>query len=243
VIKAACHVHSDWSYDGKWPLPKLAGAFGRRGYRVLLMTEHDCGFTSARLKEYHKACADACSEEIRVVPGIEYSDASNTVHMLVWGSNTFFGEALPTAELLKQVEAAGGVAVLAHPTRKGAWKQFDPDWAPYLLGVEVWNRKTDGWAPSKTTAPLMSGTSLLPFVGMDFHTQRQFFPLATELEIQPPTTESSILECLRSRRCRATALGRPIDEFLPQGWRRSGLRAIEFGRSTTALTLKKLKMA
>ncbi|MGA2870801.1 MAG: hypothetical protein ABSF34_16765 [Verrucomicrobiota bacterium] len=242
MVKAACHIHSDWSYDGKWSLPKLAGEFGQRGYRVLLMTEHDRGFTAARLNEYRAACAEASSAAVRVVPGIEYSDASNTLHILVWGLDSFLGEALPTGELLKQVKSAGGIAVLAHPSRKEAWKQFDPQWASYLLGIEVWNRKTDGWAPGKDAGPLMAGTSLLPFVGMDFHTPRQFFPLATELDIEPAITESSVLECLNSRRCRAMALNRPVTTFLPQGWRRSGLRAVESGRRTAALALRKLKL-
>ena len=242
MIKAACHLHSEWSYDGTWPLPKLAAALGRRGYRVLLMTEHDRGFSSARLEEYRAACAQASSESIQVVPGIEYSDASNTIHILVWGADEFLGEALPTTELLKQVAAVGGVAVLAHPTRKAAWQQFDPQWSTCLLGIEVWNRKTDGWAPSRTATPLLAGTEMLPFVGMDFHTRRQFFPLVTELEMHAPVSESSVLECLRLRRCRASALGRPIDAFLPPGWRRSGLRAVELGRRTAALTLRKLKL-
>ena len=242
TLKAACHLHSDWSYDGKWPLPKLADQFGRRGYRVLLMTEHDRGFTPARLQKYREACTAASSEMVLVVPGIEYSDAANTIHILVWGVSTFLGEALPSAALLSRVTAAGGIAVLAHPARKEAWKQYDPGWARHLLGIEVWNRKTDGWAPANTAAPLLAGTALLPFVGMDFHTARQLFPLATELEIPAPPTEATVLACLRSRRCGATALGRPIAEFLPPGWRRSGLRAVEFGRRTAARTLRKLKV-
>jgi hypothetical protein len=242
VIKAACHIHSEWSYDGKWSLPKLAAQFGRHGYRVLLMTEHDRGFTQARLLEYREACAQASSETVLIVPGIEYSDADNTVHTLVWGLVSFFGEALPTIELLQRVNAAKGAAVFAHPSRKEAWKKFDPQWSSKLLGVEIWNRKTDGWAPSQTAVPLIHGTSLLPFVGMDFHTQRQFFPLATELEIQSPTTETSVLECLKSRRCRATALNMSLNEFQPQGWRRSGLRAAEYGRRAAALAFRKLKL-
>ena len=242
MIKAACHIHSDWSYDGKWALPKLAHEFGRRGYQALLMTEHDQGFTPARLEEYRQACAEASSDTVLVVPGIEYSDASNTVHILVWGSSSFLGEAVPSDELLRRVEAAGGVAVLAHPSRKAAWKRFEAPWAKVLLGIEVWNRKTDGWAPSKNAASLFAGTDLLPFVGMDFHSSRQFFPLVTKLDIQPPLTEASVVECFRSRRCRATALGRPIAEYLPPGWRRSGLRAAELGRRTVARTLRKLKI-
>jgi hypothetical protein len=243
VIKASCHIHSEWSYDGKLPLPKLAAEFGRHGYRVLLMTEHDRGFTEARLHEYREACAQASTREILMVPGIEYSDADNVVHILVWGPVPFLGEALPTAEVLEKVNATGGIAVFAHPSRKEAWRKFDPRWSSSkLLGVEIWNRKTDGWAPSQTAAPLIQGTSLLPFVGMDFHTQRQFFPLATELEIQSPITETSILECLKSRRCRATALNMSLDEFLPQGWRRSGLQAAEYGRRAAASAFRKLKL-
>jgi len=240
VIKAACHIHSDWSYDGKWALPKLAAEFGRRGYRVLLMTEHDRGFNRDRLLEYREACAQASTECLLVVPGIEYSDADNIVHILVWGAVPFLGEALPTAELLEKVKDAGGIAVMAHPSRKEAWKRFDRQWSQKLSGIEIWNSKTDGWAPSKTALTSMRETSLLQFVGLDFHTQGQFFPLATELSIAGPVTEKLVLAQLQSRQCRAMAFNKPIDLFLPPGWRRSGLRAAEFGRRSAARTLRAL---
>ncbi len=181
MVTAACHIHSDWSYDGKWTLSALASEFGRRGYRVLMMTEHDRGFTEERRQEHRAACAAASSENVLVVPGIEYSDAENRVHVLVWGPVPFVGEEVPTAKMLKAVTAAGGVAVMAHPSRMKAWKVFDPAWAGDLLGMEIWNRKTDGWAPSKTATQLLEGTNLLPFVGMDFHDRRQMFPLSMEL--------------------------------------------------------------
>lgn len=243
MIKAACHIHSDWSYDGKWPLAKLVAEFGRRRYRVLLTTEHDRGFSQECLLNYRDACAAASTKSVLIVPGIEYSDADNIVHVLVWGSIPFFGEALPTLELLNKVYAAGGIAVLAHPTRKEAWKRVDPRWASYLMGIEIWNRKTDGWAPSNTAMPLMRGTSLVPFVGLDFHTRRQFFPLATQLKIDVPVTETSVLEAFRSRRCCVTALGVALAEFLPHGWRRSGLQAAEFGRRAAASAFRKLTAA
>jgi hypothetical protein len=236
VIKAACHIHSAWSYDGKWPLPKLAAEFGRRGYRVLLMTEHDRGFTQARLLDYREACAQASTEDLLVVPGIEYSDADNIVHILVWGPVPFLGEAVPTVELLGKVKAAGGVAVFAHPSRKEAWKRFDPQCAAKLFGIEIWNRKTDGWAPSKTAVPLMQGTSLFPFVGMDFHSPRQFFPLAIHLEVRTPVTEASVLECLAHRRCRSSAFGQALEQRGPNGWRLFGLRAVERCRRSFAVT-------
>jgi predicted metal-dependent phosphoesterase TrpH len=240
VIKVACHVHSEWSYDGKWPLPKLAAEFGRRDYGALLMTEHDRGFTQARLLEYREACAAASNERLLIVPGIEYSDADNIVHILVWGAVPFLGEALPTTDLLEKIEQAGGIAVMAHPSRKEAWKRFESHWISKLLGIEVWNRKTDGWAPSKTATTLVEGNSLLRFVGLDFHTERQFFSLATELDVESPITDASVLAELRSRRGRSTAFGKPVDDFLPSGWRRAGLRAAEHGRRAAARTLRKL---
>src|SRR5207302_7260974 len=118
------------------------------------------------------------------------------------------------SELLKKVTEANGVAVLAHPSRKNAWQCFDPEWSKYLLGIEVWNRKTDGWAPSRNATPLLKGNSLLQFVGLDFHARNQFFPLAMEIDVASVVSENSVLESLRARRCRATAFGGPLQEVM-----------------------------
>ncbi len=126
-----------------------------------------------------------------MVPGIEYSDAANRVHVLVWGPVPFLGENLATIEMLEAVRASQGVAVLAHPSRKNAWQSFTPEWADKLLGIEVWNRKYDGWAPSETAPTLLAGVDAIPFVGLDFHSQRQSFPLTMALELETQITEGS----------------------------------------------------
>lgn len=212
-VLAACHMHSEWSYDGSWSLDALSGKFSRRGCRVLLMTEHDRGFTASRFEQYRAACSKASSSEMLLVPGIEYSDAANRTHVLVWGV-PFLGEGLPTGEMLEAVQAANGVAVLAHPSRKNAWQGFDPRWADKLLGIEAWNRKYDGWAPSKTAPALLQAADAVPFVGMDFHTERQSFPLAMALDIPADVTEQSVLDCMRARHCYARAFGVPLGQHL-----------------------------
>jgi hypothetical protein len=211
---AVSHVHSNWSYDGSWSLEDLSAKFGRRGCRVLMMTEHDRGFTASRLDRYREMCARASSSEILVLPGIEYSDVANRVHILVWGPVPFLGEGLPTSEMLSAVRAAGGQAVLAHPSRRDAWRSFDPSWADRLLGVEVWNRKYDGWAPSQSAPSLVRAAGAIPFVGLDFHTQRQSFPLNMVLEMDEAVNEERVLNCLRSRRCHARAFGLPFNQSL-----------------------------
>jgi len=239
-VLAACHVHSKWSYDGSWSLEELSAEFGRRGHRVLMMTEHDRGFSVERLNQYREACAKASTDEIFVMPGIEYSDRSNRVHVLVWGPVPFLGEGLPTGQMLEAVQAAGGLAVLAHPSRKEVWKSFEPSWADRLLGIEIWNRKYDGWAPSKIAPGLIRMAEAVPFAGLDFHTHRQLFPLAMTLDVHGEVSEEVVLEALRSRRCHARAFGRPLSEGMI--YKASPVLEIaERSRKTVASIVKRAK--
>jgi hypothetical protein len=204
-IPAVSHVHSEWSYDAKWKLDELVREFCGRGYQVMLMTEHDRGFTQSRWMDYRAACREASSEKMLVIPGIEYSDPENMVHILTWGDVPFLGENLPTKSVLEGVREAGGVAVMAHPSRRKAWQRFDASWSEYLTGIEVWNRKTDGWRPSPDAPGLLAEAGCQPFVGMDFHERRQLFPLAMVLDCPMPLSHEIVLDCLRSRRCEPRA--------------------------------------
>jgi len=237
---AVCHVHSEWSYDGSWALRALSVKFRHRGCRILMMTEHDRGFTTARFAEYREACAKASSDEILVVPGIEYSDAANRVHVLAWGPVPFLGAGLPTGEMLEAVHSAGGVAVLAHPSRRDAWKTFEASWADRLLGIEIWNRKYDGWAPSQTAPALLQATGAIPFVGLDFHTERQSFPLEMKLEVPAAISESTVLDSLRSRQCTPLAFGLPLSQRIARSTF-PVLRLAEQGRRTAASFLRRAK--
>lgn len=205
-----------------------------------MMTEHDRGFTATRYQKYREACAEVSSNKIFVLPGIEYSDADNRVHVLTWGPVPFFGENLPTNEMLAGVRANGGVAVLAHPGRKAVWKSFELEWADNLLGIEVWNRKYDGWAPSKIAPGLLRSGNPIPFVGLDFHTWRQSFPLAMALEMDSDITEETVVQCLRSRRCHGQAFGLPLTDSV---LRRSEfvLNMAEKARRTAASLVRSAK--
>jgi predicted metal-dependent phosphoesterase TrpH len=240
-VFAVCHAHSNWSYDGSWTLEKLSAKFRKQGCRILMMTEHDRGFSRERLEEYREACAKVSSDQILVVPGIEYSDADNRVHVLVWGPVPLLGEALPTNEMLEAVRAANGVAVLAHPSRKKVWESFSPYWAERLLGIEMWNRKYDGWAPSETSSALLKQSSAIPFVGLDFHTDRQLFSLSMALEIDGLVCEDEVLKCLRSRRCFPRVFGKPLDEslFLTT---LPALKLAERGRRTAASIARRARI-
>lgn len=202
-VRVATHVHSEWSYDASWRLEALAGEFARRGYDVVLMAEHDRGFEDTRWEAYRRACAEASDDRILIVPGIEYEDPSRVVHVPVWGeSMPFLGGGRETLDLLRDAHAAGGAAVLAHPWRRDAITRYRPEWAQYLLGIEIWNRRYDGIAHNPRGRSFAAAHGLLPFVALDFHTRRQFFPLAMVLELEGPATTASVHAALLAGRCR-----------------------------------------
>jgi len=238
-VRAACHVHSNWSYDGKWPLERIAAAFSRRGYRVVMLTEHDRGFDEARRLKHREACRQASSERILLLSGIEYSDSRNCVHILTWGDIPFVGENLETELVLDAVAQAGGAAVFAHPSRKDAWKAFNPEWSKRLAGIECWNRKTDGWAPSNEAWPLLKNKGPVPFAGMDFHNSRQFFPFSTVIDVEEPICESTVLKALILKRCSSKAFGLCIEKF-SNGLSARTMRCGEIFRRNVAMILRKI---
>ena len=181
-LRVVLHAHSAWSYDGHWQLAAIARLFGRLGADAVMMTEHDTGFApggdaQGRFAEYRAACAAASTRACRLIPGIEYSDGGNDVHILTWGLDRFLLEGRPVEATLEEVRALGGVAVLAHPARRDAWRLFRPAWVPLLDGIEIWNRKADGLAPGEEALRLQAETGLAPTVGIDFHRSRHLYPL------------------------------------------------------------------
>jgi predicted metal-dependent phosphoesterase TrpH len=214
-VRCAVHVHSNWSDDGHWRLDELAHAFSKRGYRAVMLAEHDRGWDAARWESYREACARASTPECLLVPGIEYGDADNTVHIAVWGDDTpFLGAGRPTLEILRAARSAGAVSVLAHPARRNAMDLLTPEWVALLTAVEVWNRKYDGWAPSRAGLGIArENPQLRVFAGNDFHTRRQFFPFALEIDAPDAVSTGLVFKALVAGRYTTTAFGRDVSAF------------------------------
>ena len=214
TVRAATHVHSEWSYHARWPLRSIADQFARRGYDAVFMSDHERGFNELRWRAYRRACDEASDERIRLVPGIEYEDRQNVVHVGIWGSSVpFLGEARSTLDLLRAASSEGAAAVFGHPGRRDAITRYRPEWAEHLTGVEVWNRQYDGMAPNARAIRFAQQQRLAPFVSLDFHTRRQFFPLAMRLEIDGGISEEKLIEAIRSGRSRPEAFGMPAHAF------------------------------
>jgi hypothetical protein len=189
--------------------------------------------------------------DLLVVPGIEYNDPDNLIHVLVWGDVPFFGSTPSIEDLLHRVTASKGVAVLAHPWRREAWRHVEPAWLDHLSGIELWNRKYDGWAPSQAAAALIERAALPAFAGLDFHTARQFFPLSLSLDLESDAndalTTEAVLRSLRTGRFVPQLMGRDIAALaggVPRrmaGGAESVRRVLARGARTSQNALARLK--
>ena len=236
AVRAAAHVHSEWSDDGSWTLGQIAKTFRRTGHNVVLMSEHSRGFTAAKWCEYVDACQEASSDRLLLVPGIEYGDEDDVVHIPVWGRVPFFGEAAPVGRLLAEATAAGGTAMWAHPWRRDAWRRFEPSWLEHLTAVEVWNRKYDGVAPSRSALALARREGIATAVALDFHTRRQIFPLALKLDVDGDLTVPAVYSALSAGRFAPRAFGLPLAPLV-RGPGGVALHGIEALRRTARRTL------
>lgn len=228
-VRGITHFHSDWSYDGSWPLAKISSYLKRAGYNCVFMTEHDKTFNDEKWQTYQNACNENSTKDFLIVPGIEYSDRSNIVHTMAWGNIPFLGEEIETYELLCEINKYKGIAVMAHPSRRNAWEKYNEIWTPFLKGIEVWNRKYDGVAPSKEAISIIKKYFHVPFIGLDFHRANQFFPLSISFEHNGELRKDDILTGLREEQIQANFAGISIDYFI-NGFFYSILKKLENGR-------------
>jgi len=241
TVRAAAHVHSHWSDDATWKLDDIAAAFGQRGYAVVLLADHSREFPGDRLTEYRAACAAASTARVLLVPGIEYNDPDNVVHVPVWGDVPFYGATPQIGDLLAGVAADGGSAVLAHPWRRAAWQRYDPAWRPLLAGVELWNRKYDGIAPNRHAAALAVREGLPAFAAVDFHTRRQFFPLAMALHLETDRPDlDAVHTALRTGSFEAVFGTRPVTRVVRSPAVRA-MEVVEQARRRSAPALRRLR--
>lgn len=241
ILRAAAHVHSEWSDDAAWSLDAIARSFRRRRYNAVLMCEHSRGWTARRYGDYVEACAAASRDGLLLVPGIEYEEEDNVVHVAVWGDVPFFGRTPDIGELLGKVAAADGISVLAHPWRREAWRRFEHSWAQHLTAIEIWNRKYDGWAPNRFALEMVRRERLGEFVSLDFHTRRQFFPLAMALRVERDAKldRDAVYSALRAGAFECRAFRRSALDLM-RGDRLSGLEMCERLRKRAARQLRRI---
>ena len=178
MARILAHAHTDWSHDGTFTLADWVPMARRIGCDTVLLSEHEeTGWTPGRYADYVKACAEASTAEVRLVPGIEFSQ--DGFHVLCYGLREFPARPSTPEQLAAAVHAQGRWLCLAHPGKYG-WRH------PARLlaavdAVEVWNSKWiyDGrLGPHPRSLAMAGGKALL--VGQDVHKEKHFSQLFIE---------------------------------------------------------------
>ena len=205
TIKCLLHVHSSFSYDSKTDLADVARTARKHGFACVLMSEHNNFMNVDSTAALVRRCEELSDETLLIVPGLELAFDQNSVHLLAYGIREYIDSATPGctfASLVNQVRAAGGVPVLAHPTRRNAMSRVSLDDLRTLDGVEIWNVKSGNrFFPSSVELRFLerlraSGARLFGYAGVDWHHLARFSPIAVALDA-PALTRESVLEHLR----------------------------------------------
>lgn len=210
-LRLASHIHTTWSDDGSWDLPRIRRWLKLQRYEGALVCDHDRTMTQSRWDALVDECRRLSDDRFVLIPGVEYQDADHVVHVPVYGAMRFQGRSPDISTLLDSVAADGAAAVIAHPARREAWRRFDPAWTSRLAGIEVWSRKYDGVEPNHWALDTAAIHGLPAYVALDFHGPRQFYPLS--MVVDCPPDERAIVGALARREVRARSLGVDLSRF------------------------------
>lgn len=171
-IKGIVHVHSTFSYDGRYSIAEIATFARRQGFAFVGMTEHSDTLDHGQVKRFRDECEEASTADCLIIPGIEFTCVGN-LHLIGLGIQRFHSSKDPIviSQFIRQEQ---GVAIIAHP------KRYDYKISEKLLaavnGIEIWNAGYDGrFVPNDRSITLLKHARerqemLLAFGGQDLHT-------------------------------------------------------------------------
>lgn len=208
MVDCLLHVHSSFSYDSKTDLAEIARTAKRQGIACVLMSEHNNTLDAAQVAAFVARCEALSDPQLLIVPGLELAFDANRVHLLAYGVRQFIESTAPSCSigaLIDQVHAAGGLAVLAHPSHRQAVDRITDEELRQLDGIEVWNVKNGNrYVPLPPDVLLLNrvraaGGPAFAFGGLDWHHLNKFTRFTLRVEV-PALTERAVLDALRGGR-------------------------------------------
>jgi hypothetical protein len=183
ILKGALHIHSSISHDGTMSMAELSLFFRERKFDFILITEHSESISDGVTNELIDECDRCSSSGFLIIPGLEFG-CRDELHILGLGVSRI-SESDDPLEVVRHIRQQGGVAVLAHPTKKEY--SLDGAWIGELDGVEIWNSAYDGkflpQAKSIRTFKELAQKNphLKPFAGMDLHQEKNYYDVTLKI--------------------------------------------------------------
>jgi hypothetical protein len=200
MLKGALHVHSTYS-DGEFTLRELRRELSSDGFAFACLSDHAEWLNERRRDEYLAESRELSDESFTFVAGLEY-ECEQRLHIVGYGSTGLLSTTDPV-DVIRQIEEAGAVAVIAHP--KTALFPWIETFERLPAGIEVWNSKYDGrYAPRAETFALLDRlrarrSDLRAFYGQDLHWRHQYRGLQVVVDsASNNSAPDAILSALRS---------------------------------------------
>jgi hypothetical protein len=175
MLKGAMHIHSTYS-DGELTLRDLREELASAGCSFACVTDHAEAFDFDKLSHYADECAALSDEGFLFIAGLEF-ECEKRMHILGFGLLAILNTQDPV-EVIREIEARGGISVIAHPG--DSMSNWIESFSVLPCGLEVWNTKYDGkYAPRPSTFRLLEQLQtrqpqLLAMYGQDFHWKLQY---------------------------------------------------------------------
>jgi hypothetical protein len=197
-LKGALHIHSSISYDGIMSVEQLSFFFKKKNFDFVLLTEHSENVSTGVMNKLIDECKRFSSSEFLIIPGLEFR-CQDDLHILGLGINKTL-ESEDPLRVIHHIKQQGGVAVLAHPTKKNC--ALDRIWIKELDGVEIWNLANDGkFLPQVESIRMFKklgeqNPHLKPFAGMDLHQEKNYYDIALRIK-RKDLNQNQILKNLK----------------------------------------------
>lgn len=167
----------------------------------VILTDHAEGFTEARFAEYVAQCRAYSSEELILVPGLEYTfeERYGRIEILLIGDEAFV-EAKEMAQVWNHKHRKDLIAILPHPAKF----KIRPAQLPSQFDlIEVWNRRYDGgfFPPRQNLSFFRAVSEHIPHVqavsGVDYHEPGDALDLVTVVRCEH-LSSSAVIKALCS---------------------------------------------
>lgn len=197
-LKGAVHIHTSVSYDGTMSLKEISSFLKKKKFDFVLITEHSENVSNGVMDRLTEECKRFSSSEFLIIPGLEFR-CRDDLHILGLGINKTF-ESDDPLKVIQHINQQGGVAILAHPTKKNY--NLDKAWIKKLDGAEIWNLAYDGkFLPQAESIRMFEklveqNSRLKPVVGMDLHQEKNYYDIALRIE-RKNLNQNQILKDLR----------------------------------------------
>ena len=159
-----CHVHTEYSPDGKVPVKRIAGICKKKGLDCIVITDHNTIEGALKLKEI-------ATDDLKVIIGEEINTSEGEI------TGLFLQECIPSGlsveETLNEIRRQNGLICVPHPFCRFRKSKLGADALRRIIDqvdvIEIFNSRNIVEADNKSAYEFAINNKKAMYVGSDAH--------------------------------------------------------------------------